>query len=194
MDTDVTISTGTNRLHTVSERRAKRLLTRLKAGEPMQDAVRAERTTMAEIKDPRSPIRASLEQLVGQYFIPPEARRQMIRAGLNKLFIENVVSEDPMKQKTALDAAKQISLDPEVGLQQDQGGGVIVNIGDLEGVFKQLRKTMVPEIHDGREQRTDGILEGEFENAPVDGDGSESPSVPTMAGGQQPGEDGSEIE
>ena len=161
MDTDISISTGANKLHTVAERRAKRLLTRVQTGETLQEAAAAERTTMAEIRDTRSPIRASLEQLIGSYFIPPEARKQMVRAGLNKIFMENVSSTDPLMQKTALDAAKQISLDPEVGLQQDQGGGVVINIGDLEGVFKQLRKTQVPEIVDGRE-----VVEAEFEELP----------------------------
>lgn len=192
MDTETSISTGTNKLHTVAERRAKRLLSRVKAGETLASAANAERTTLTEINDTRSPIRASLEQLVGSYFLPPEARRQMVRAGLNKLFLDNVASEDPIKQKTALDASKQISLDPEVGLQQDQGGGIIVNIGDLEGVFKQLRKAAVPLVDDGREQRTDGIIEAEFTVTEVGGDGGESPSISTLAGGQQLGEAGTE--
>jgi len=133
---------------------------------------------MAELRDAENPTRLALEQLVGTYFLPPEARKQMVRAGLNKIFLDNVDSEEINNQKLALDAAKQISSDPEVGLQQETGGGVFINISELQGVFAQLRTMKSPEVLDGR-PTDDRIEEGEFEDLPDGGDKSESvPNVP----------------
>ena len=175
--TETTIATGNDRLDSIAERRAKRLLDRVQSGSTLTEAAKAERMTMSQLKDPNNPVRASVEQLIGGYFLPPEARKQMVRAGLNRMFLENVNSQDPGQAKIALDAAKQISLDPEVGLQTDQSGGVIINIGDLEGVFKQLQASKAPEVSDGR-PREDRILEGEFED--ISGSGSESVSLPDV--------------
>lgn len=181
MDTDVTLSPGTNKLGSVAERRAKRLLDRVSRGESLADAAKAERMTVAEVNAVDSPVRASLQQLIGTYFLPPEARKQMVRAGLNKLFMDNVSKEDPAAQKLALDAAKQIGADPEVGLTQEVAGGVIINIGELDGVFAQLRTAAIPEVSDGRESREDRIVEAEFQDLP-DG-GSESASVSALSDG-----------
>jgi hypothetical protein len=175
--TETIIATGNNRLDSIAERHAKRLLDRVQSGSSLADAAKAERMTMSQLKDPNNPVRASVEQLIGGYFLPPEARKQMVRAGLNKMFLDNVNSTDPGNAKLALDAAKQISLDPEVGLQADQSGGVIINIGDLEGVFKQLQASKAPEVSDGR-PREDRVLEGEFEDIP--GPGSEPVPVPDV--------------
>ena len=181
MDTEVSLSPGTNKLGSIAERRAKRLLDRVSRGETLLDAAKNERMKVSDIRKHDSPIRASLEQLVGTYFLPPEARKQMVRAGLNKLFMDNVSSEDPAAQKLALDAAKQIGADPEVGLTSEVAGGVIINIGELEGVFAQIHSAPVPTIQDGREPREDRIVEAEFHDLP-DG-GSEPASVSTLPDG-----------
>lgn len=185
METEVSLSPGTNKLGTVSERRAKRLLDRVSRGESLANAAKAERMTVAEIKSDDSPVRASIQQLIGTYFLPPEARRQMVRAGLNKVFLENVGSADPAAQKVALDAAKQIGADPEVGLTTVETGGVIVNIEGLAGIFEQIQASKAPEVSDGRGSREDRIIEGEFEDLP-DG-GSEPDAVPDVPGGLSPG-------
>jgi len=181
METEVSLSPGTNKLGTVSERRAKRLLDRVSRGESLSDAAKAERMTVAEIKSDDSPVRASIQQLIGTYFLPPEARRQMVRAGLNKVFLENVGSADPAAQKVALDAAKQIGADPEVGLTTVETGGVIVNIEGLAGIFEQIQASKAPEVSDGRGSREDRIIEGEYEDIP-DG-GGEPDAVPDVSGG-----------
>ena len=180
-ETETTIASANNKLDTISERHARRMLDRVQRGQSVNEAARTERITMAQLKDPSNPIRASIEQLVGEYFLPPEARKQMVRAGLNKVFIKNVGSDDPVAVKVALDAAKQIAADPEVGLMQDQTGGVVINIADLEGVFKQLATISAPEIKDGREDgrpREDRVLEGDFED--ISGDGDKSVSIPVI--------------
>lgn len=173
MDTDVSVAQGTNRVDSIAEKRAKRLLDRVSRGESLADAAKAERMTVAEVNAVDSPVRASLQQLIGTYFLPPEARKQMVRAGLNKLFMDNVSKEDPAAQKLALDAAKQIGADPEVGLTQEVAGGVIINIGELDGVFAQLRTAAIPEVSDGRESREDRIVEAEFYDLP---DGGSEPA------------------
>lgn len=189
VETEVSIAQGNNTLNTVAEIRAKRLLQRVQKGESLSAAAVAERMTIAEIRDSDNPVRASLQQLIGSYFLPPEARKQMVRAGLNKMFMDNVVSTDPVAQKVALDAAKQISLDPEVGLAADNSGGVIINIGELESVFSQLRNEAAPEVEDGRNdrrQRENRIVEGIFEDIPAGG--SESESLPNVPGGFSTGD------
>ena len=195
METEIEISTATNKLGTVSEKRAKRLLDRVARGEPLADAAKAERMTVGEIRDVDSPVRHSLQQLIGTYFLPPEARRQMVRAGLNKVFLENVNSPDPGAQKVALDAAKQIGADPEVGLTTTETGGVIVNIEGLAGIFEQLKASRAPEVSLGRNegaesthdrrQREDRILEGEFTDLPVGG--REPDAVSDVSRGSGPG-------
>lgn len=184
-DTETSISPGNDKLGSIAERHAKRLLDRVQRGEPLAEAAKAERMTVAQLKDQTNPIRVSLEQLVGRYFLPPEARKQMVRAGLNKMFLENVESGDPANAKIALEAAKQIGSDPEVGLQAEQSGGVIINIADLEGVFKQLAATKVPELIDGRgstengRPREDRIAEAEFSD--LQGSGDKSVSIPNVS-------------
>lgn len=176
-ETEVSIATAGNKIGSVAERQAKRMLDRVQRGDSLAEAAKAERMTMGQLKDVTNPVRVSLEQLIGSHFLPPEARKQMVRAGLNKMFLDNVNSTDPGNAKIALDAAKQISLDPEVGLQADQSGGVIINIGDLEGVFKQLASAKAPEVSDGRPE-SDRLIEGEFED--ITERGSEPVPVPDV--------------
>ena len=52
--------------------------------------------------------------------------------------------------------------DPEVGLTATDAGGVIINIGELAGIFQQIRATRPPEVNDGRESGTDREVEAEF--------------------------------
>lgn len=184
-ETETSIAQGNNKLGTIAEGRAKRLLNRVQKGESLSEAASAERMTVADLKDPDNPIRASIQQLIGTYFLPPEARKQMVRAGLNKLFADNINSADPADKKIALDAAKQIGSDPEVGLGGEAGGGVIINIGELEGVFQQLRAQKAPEILDGR-QTTNQSIEAEFSDIPAGGD--QSDSLPNVLGGQSAGD------
>ncbi len=191
LPTEVTVSTVANNLNSISEKRAKRLLDRIKRGESLSDATRAERMSVAEVKDPHNPVRASIQQLIGQYFLPPEARKQLVRAGLNKVFIENVQSYDPAAIKLALDAAKQIGADPEVGLTTHETGGVIINIGELAGVFDQIQVSRPPEVDDGRGQREDTILEADYEDLPERG--GEPVPVPELSGRREPGVEAAEF-
>lgn len=191
METEVSVAQGNNRLDTVSERRAKRLLTRVKNGESLSAAANAERMRVSELKDPDSPVRRSLEQLMGQYFLPPKARAQMVRAGLNKVFLENIQSEDLAAQKLALDAAKQIAADPETGLTSQDAGGVVINIGELAGVFSQIRESRIEEVDYGRGSREDRGVEVEFEHLPIGG--GESASNPALPRGSELGEPAEDV-
>jgi hypothetical protein len=190
IETETVIASGNNKLNTVAEIRAKRLLDRVAKGESLSHAASAERMKVSELKDPDNPIRASLQQLIGSYFLPPEARKQMVRAGLNKMFLENVSSTDANQQKIALDAAKQIAADVEVNITgNDASGNVIINIGELADVFKQLGTQEAPHVSDGR-QSEDRILEADYDVLAEPGD--QSGSVPDVSGGLGTG-DGSEV-
>lgn len=149
-EVDICVSTRAGETKTVAAKKAKKLINRLQKGQSLRQATRAEHVTQADLQNAESAIGIALRELVGRNFLPAEARRQMVRAGLNKLFMDNVSSDDPAAQKIALDAAKQIGADPEVGLNHGESGGVVVNIGELEAVFTQLSNE-VPKIIDGRE-------------------------------------------
>ncbi len=166
LETEISVAQHTTGINSVAERKAKRVLERVSRGETLANAAKNEHLTVGAISDPDNPIRQSIQSLIGGYFLPPEARKQMVRAGLNKVFLTNVASEDPAAQKLALDAAKQIAADPEVGLTQEVSGGVTINIGELAGVFEQIRASKAPEVSDGRprDDRGEEITDADFED------------------------------
>lgn len=150
LSTEVSVATTEKGINTVADRHAKRLLDRVQRGETLSQASNAERIPVSVLRSPDSPIHQSLQNLIGNYFLPPEARKQMVRAGLNRMFLANVESTDVNQQRLALDAAKQIGADPEVGLNLEPTGGVVINIGELDAVFKQIQTAPIPDIIDGR--------------------------------------------
>lgn len=89
-------------------------------------------TTIEQIVN-NEQMKAAVEQLMFAAELPVEIRKRMLKAGLNKIFIENVNATEPKRVKIALEAAKQIGQDPEIGTQQPEGG-VIINLGELESV------------------------------------------------------------
>lgn len=154
LETKVEVANNDKGINTVADRHAKRLLDRVQRGETLAQASNAERIPVATLRNAENPIHQSLQNLIGNYFLPPEARKQMVRAGLNRMFLANVESTDTNQQRLALDAAKQIGADPEVGLNLEPTGGVVINIGELDAVFKQIQTAPVPEIIDGRSGRS----------------------------------------
>ena len=82
-------------------------------------------------------MRNAISQLVSVGEIPAEARKRMLRAGLNKLFMESVGATDIKSRKIALEAAKLIGQDPEVNANAGDGATVVFELGDLADVFQK---------------------------------------------------------
>lgn len=84
-------------------------------------------------------IRKGLKLLVEQSRFPAEVRKEMVRAGLNKLFMENI-NGSLKEQKVALEASKQIAKDPETGLTTPNiGPQVHIDMGALTEMLQKMK-------------------------------------------------------
>ncbi|MEN6587805.1 MAG: hypothetical protein ABFE02_17325 [Sulfuricella sp.] len=85
-------------------------------------------------------VRKAVTALVEGYHLDGAVRKLLVRAGLNKILIENADKTDPDSQKLLLAAAKQIADDPEVGLSPQQANmGVLVDLKDLAGLLANTK-------------------------------------------------------
>ncbi len=114
--------------------KASRFVDLVKGGSTPGEAARAVGTTLKKIKDVGE-FRNEITRLVGNFELAPEIRKRMVDAGLNKLYIESVGSDDIEDRKLALAVAKQIG-------QQDGfapvEGGVTINFGELSSVLDNI--------------------------------------------------------
>tara|TARA_R110000868_G_scaffold4119_19_gene25073 strand:- start:473 stop:1030 length:558 start_codon:yes stop_codon:yes gene_type:complete len=101
----------------ISEKSASGILAKRLAEMLYNGASKAEALKSLGVSDHEIDLRAlAIETnsfLLKTYSFPDEARRLMVKAGLNKLFTEAMMSNDA---DTMLKAAKQIASDPDVGL------------------------------------------------------------------------------
>lgn len=80
-----------------------------------------------------------VQQLIETASLVPEMRKEMIRSGLNHIFISNINNPDKESQKLAIEAAKVIGADPEVGLNAPpQGTGIQINLNTLGNVLDKV--------------------------------------------------------
>lgn len=78
----------------------------------------------------RSEMQDAITSILEVGGLKSEVKREVLRAGLFKIFVEGVVSTDPHLKKLALDASKQIAADPEIGLAQAETS-VQIDLGSL---------------------------------------------------------------
>lgn len=96
-------------------------------------------------------LRGQMRRLVAEVgTIPALVQRELVRQARMKLLLGNVHSDDPDAQKIALQAAKQIASDPEVGLNAPPAIVALVDMESLNQIFNKLPDE-------------DDILEAEFE-------------------------------
>lgn len=84
--------------------------------------------------------------------IPAQVQKELVRMARVKIMLKNVHEDDHNAQKLALQAAKQIAGDPDVGLNVPPQVINLIDLGSLEDVFKHLPDT--------------DIVEAEFEEVP----------------------------
>lgn len=112
-------------------RTAEKFVSRVAEGEAPWKAAQAIGTTLKKLEksaDMKAAIAALLE--VGR--IEEAVRKQMVEAGLNKLFMRTVDSDDPKHMKVALEAAKLIG--QQTG-QNPSDVQVTVDLGELGSVL-----------------------------------------------------------
>lgn len=120
---------------TPAKKMAGRFLDLVRSGERPGDAAHMLGTTLKEM-DKSIAVQEALRELV-PYHMKPELRKEMVRMGLNKVFLDNIRSADKDYVKLALDAAKQIGSDPDVGLNAAPAGGVTIDLGSLGDLLSE---------------------------------------------------------
>lgn len=83
-------------------------------------------------------VKKQLERLAKDYRLSADVRREMVRMGMNKILLDNIDSSDINNQKLALDAAKAIGSDTEVGINAPPQPGIQINVGNLQGLFSAI--------------------------------------------------------
>ncbi len=80
-----------------------------------------------------------VQSLIQTASLAPELRKEMIRAGLNQIFITNINQPDKESQKLAIEAAKVIGSDPDVGLNAQPQAGISINLNTLGNVLDKVQ-------------------------------------------------------
>lgn len=95
-------------------------------------------TTLKQLKS-RSDMCKAIEELIDVAHVKPEIKKEVIRAGLFKTFVEGITSDDKDARKIALEASKQMATDPDIGLDRTSDVSINVNLGELEDVLKDIK-------------------------------------------------------
>ncbi len=83
-------------------------------------------------------IKVAVKKLIENGTLPAVVRKAMVRAGLDQIFMEGL--ESPKGHKNAIQAAKLISQDPDVGLNAPPVGvGVNIDLGSLGNLMKDIK-------------------------------------------------------
>lgn len=104
-----------------------------------------------------SRIQKEVKELLETYTLGADIRRQLVRAGMNQLAIENLGADGD--KKIALDALKAIGSDTEVGINAPPQVALQINVGALENIFADI-----PEP-DKIEEKKGEIIDVEFVDA-----------------------------
>ena len=83
-----------------------------------------------------------VQSLIDTATLPPDVRKAMIRSGLNAIFMQNINQPDKESQKLAIEAAKVIGSDPDVGLNAQPQAGIQINLNTLSSVLDKLPETI----------------------------------------------------
>lgn len=103
-------------------------------------------------------LRREVEGVIRGYTMKPEAAKVLVRAARNKLLIDALgTSGHEYDPKIALEAAKQIASDPDVGLTAAPVPAIQLQFGSIEELLTQIDVRDV--VVDAEKESTDG--EGE---------------------------------
>jgi hypothetical protein len=111
---------------------AQKVVTLMQKGMSIEEASKTVGLDSAML--PRQLVNSITLAAIQTYQLPAAVSRELVRAGRNKILIEEGFSKDGDK-KLALEAMKQISSDPDVGLNAPPAPIVQINMGDLKKVI-----------------------------------------------------------
>jgi hypothetical protein len=121
--------------------KAARFVDLLKDGVKPGEAAERIGTSLKQLRTSED-MKTAVAELLATATLSSEIRKGMVRAGLNKVFIEGISSEDPKDRKVALEAAKLIASDE--GLQTGSDVTVAFDLGDLGDVIKDVKLDFKP--------------------------------------------------
>jgi len=112
----------------------------------------------------RPDMKARIHNLLTEGYVIADVQRAAVRAGRFKIFMD--MMEDGLKQgdvaslKVALEASKQIGMDPEIGLSQAPQQVVNIDLGPLTEILKKTQESEhlvidMEEEEDGFKKTTD---------------------------------------
>lgn len=140
---DLTISVTDVRLdeppsnESIAQSQARKFIEKIKGGKKPHMAAQDIGTTLKKIKNSEE-MKEALAELYKTATIGEEMRKLMVKNSLNKILMENYDSQEPKKVKLALDAAKLISNDPDVGLSSKEPSVSISFNSGLEDRLKDI--------------------------------------------------------
>lgn len=132
--------------------KAQRFVDLIKTGEKPWRAAEKIGTTLGRINT-STEMQAAIKGLLETATLSSEIRKAVVKAGLNKLFMENLGSDDPKDKKIALDAAKMIAADE--GMNTGTEVGVTFNLGELGPALEGLTLDVKPQEIKENETRKD---------------------------------------
>jgi hypothetical protein len=126
--------------------KAKKMIHLIEAGETPGQAAKSVGTTLREIGT-SAEMQEAIRALLSVSKLDAETRANMVRAGLNRLFMEAIAAPDMKNKRLALDVAKQIAADPEV----NAGTQDVISI-DMTGIDARIKDVSLPGIEPPKEK------------------------------------------
>lgn len=137
---DIEISNTLDNVPDPQDLVAKPLVDLIREGKTLQEAARE--TGLTEALDKSPTFKQRVQDLIGEAYVPPDVLRETVRAARNKVLVqmteEGLKESDPKKLKIALEASKQIGMDPQIGLNQPPQPIVNIDLRDVRGILKDL--------------------------------------------------------
>lgn len=107
----------------------------------------------------REDVKNLLKKLIETSSLPAELRKEMVRSGLNEIFLRTARSDKPSDVKLALEAARQIGSDPEVGLNAQPAPLTVIPLDTLRSILDKVED--LPGVENSLP-----ILEADFKDLP----------------------------
>lgn len=141
---DIEISIGEDRkLETAPATTAKKITSLIRDGASLEEAAGEVGLPVRGLKAEQ--IREEIERVLKTAYIPADLQRALLRAERNEAlillykhgFLDGKIDEG--KVKLWLELGKQMSMDPEIGLNQAPQVAVNIELGELSDLLKNLQ-------------------------------------------------------
>lgn len=144
----------------VFRRRARRFMDLIAEGKKPAEAANDLHVRLGDLMADKH-VKERVKEAIETWHLDDKVRKLLVRAVTNQLLVEGKDSDNVAEKKLALEAAKLIAADPDVGLQQ-QGPIVQIDLGALGNLLQQPAPVL-PGIDAPRENNLDKVLDIEPE-------------------------------